>query len=50
VSWLTPAKRLIELLHEVKEAIGQRLLLKVAVHCAKLLSELVSDRRGGTRV
>jgi hypothetical protein len=36
--------------HEVEEAVRKRLLLKLSVHRAKLLTELVSDSRDRTRV
>jgi hypothetical protein len=42
--------RLLHLPHKVEEAVRKGLLLKLSVHCTKLLTELVSDNRGGTRV
>jgi hypothetical protein len=41
---------LVQLPHESEEVVRKKLLLRVAVHRAKLHAELVSDRRGGTRV
>src|SRR5215213_4436834 len=49
-SWLSPGTRLTQLPHDVEEVVGQRLLLKLPIHRAKLLAELVPDRRDGARV
>ena len=49
-SWLPLGTSLIKLPHEVEEAVGKWLVLKLSIHRAKLLAERVPDRRDGARV